>query len=281
MYDALLPRTGADGEPESRRAGTRGTGDDLEDALLNIRGLTEDAMLKHRTTVTSRTLVTDIAPGESALHSSALQVMLQATSTIDVVLGPDPVLARAVHCALRDRTASRPQGLRVRLLCHQSLLDGPGIRSWLAGRYGEVRVSRTGALAATIVDEQLALVSAESASVGRTTVIRAPAVVRTMQTLFCGVWRNAVLVPDRIDFGGRAKAATVRCILEKLQVGMTDEAAARDLSVSVRTYRRYVAEIMTMLGATSRFQAGVRAAELGWLPEQSAPSQVPVGAVAE
>ncbi|NEE20393.1 response regulator transcription factor, partial [Streptomyces sp. SID7499] len=45
----------------------------------------------------------------------------------------------------------------------------------------------------------------------------------------------------------------------------TDEVAARELTVSVRTYRRYVAEIMTLLDATSRFQAGVRAAELGLL----------------
>ena len=31
----------------------------------------------------------------------------------------------------------------------------------------------------------------------------------------------------------------------------------------VRTYRRRVAELMTALGAESRFQAGVRARELG------------------
>ncbi len=42
--------------------------------------------------------------------------------------------------------------------------------------------------------------------------------------------------------------------------------AARELSVSVRTYRRYVAEMMSLLGADSRFQAGVRAAELGLPP---------------
>jgi DNA-binding NarL/FixJ family response regulator len=37
--------------------------------------------------------------------------------------------------------------------------------------------------------------------------------------------------------------------------------------VSLRTYRRHVAEIMRELDANSRFQAGARAVELGLLAE--------------
>ncbi|GGW13183.1 hypothetical protein GCM10018980_71520 [Streptomyces capoamus] len=54
-------------------------------------------------------------------------------------------------------------------------------------------------------------------------------------------------------------------VLRRLRDGFTDEVAARELGVPVRTYRRYVAEIMTLLGAESRFQAGVYAAALGML----------------
>ncbi len=46
-----------------------------------------------------------------------------------------------------------------------------------------------------------------------------------------------------------------------LSAGHTDEAASRQLGVSLRTYRRRVAELMAMLDATSRFQAGIRARE--------------------
>ena len=42
-----------------------------------------------------------------------------------------------------------------------------------------------------------------------------------------------------------------------------DETAARRLTLSLRTYRRRVAELMRTLDADSRFQAGVRAGELG------------------
>ncbi|MGH2602897.1 MAG: response regulator transcription factor, partial [Dehalococcoidia bacterium] len=55
-------------------------------------------------------------------------------------------------------------------------------------------------------------------------------------------------------------------VLRLLDAGYKDDAAARQLGMSVRTYRRHVAEIMRSLGATSRFQAGARAAELGLRP---------------
>lgn len=52
-------------------------------------------------------------------------------------------------------------------------------------------------------------------------------------------------------------------VLWPLSVGLKDVAAARELGMSVRTYRRHVAEIMQRLNAISRFRAGVRAMELG------------------
>ena len=52
-------------------------------------------------------------------------------------------------------------------------------------------------------------------------------------------------------------------MLELLGSGCKDETAARTLGLGVRTYRRRVAELMNALGADSRFQAGVRARELG------------------
>jgi DNA-binding NarL/FixJ family response regulator len=50
-----------------------------------------------------------------------------------------------------------------------------------------------------------------------------------------------------------------------LATGITDEVAARQLKVNVRTVRRQVAALMAYLGAGSRFQAGVEAARRGLL----------------
>jgi len=52
-------------------------------------------------------------------------------------------------------------------------------------------------------------------------------------------------------------------VMRLLGAGCKDETAARKLGISVRTYRRHVAEIMRRLDATTRFQAGLRAMQLG------------------
>jgi len=56
-----------------------------------------------------------------------------------------------------------------------------------------------------------------------------------------------------------------REVLRRLTSGSTDEAAARELGLAVRTYRRVVARVMVRLGARSRFQAGFLAASGGWI----------------
>jgi DNA-binding NarL/FixJ family response regulator len=56
---------------------------------------------------------------------------------------------------------------------------------------------------------------------------------------------------------------SARGVLCALSDGLTDEAAARRLGMSLRTYRRRVADLLMVLDSDSRFQAGLRAGELG------------------
>ncbi|CAH9419835.1 MULTISPECIES: helix-turn-helix transcriptional regulator [Streptomyces] len=55
-----------------------------------------------------------------------------------------------------------------------------------------------------------------------------------------------------------------RVLVSMCTVGK-DEAGARKLGVSVRTYRRHVADLIQTLGATSRAQAALLARERGWI----------------
>lgn len=55
-----------------------------------------------------------------------------------------------------------------------------------------------------------------------------------------------------------------RVLMTMCTVGK-DEAGARRLGVSVRTYRRHVADLMQTLGAASRAQAALLARERGWI----------------
>lgn len=71
--------------------------------------------------------------------------------------------------------------------------------------------------------------------------------------------------PSLMSVGGPGPSPLQRMLLRLLAAGMTDEAAATRLGVSPRTVRRYVADLMEALSATSRFQVGVLAARNGWL----------------
>lgn len=85
------------------------------------------------------------------------------------------------------------------------------------------------------------------------------------------ILRRCKEAPD----GEETAAATTitpgeKALLGLLDTGLTDEAAARQLGVSVRTVRRQMAALMGKLGASSRFQAGHKAAERGWLSDAGA-----------
>ncbi|WP_328694831.1 hypothetical protein [Streptomyces sp. NBC_00342] len=121
-------------------------------------------------------------------------------------------------------------------------------------------------LQALVVDGRAALVVTESETGTRSSVLRIPEVLNTICSLFESVWSDADPAHRTIVFGDGERTALARRILGHLHAGVTDEGAARELTFSVRTYGRYVAEIMTLLGANSRFQMGVCAAKLGLIP---------------
>ncbi len=95
--------------------------------------------------------------------------------------------------------------------------------------------------------------------------MRSPAVLRNLRTLFTASWHGSAPLSDHRRLSERTRSDVARRILLALSSGRTDEVAARELGMSVRTYRRNVAEITRELGANSRFQAGARAVELGLL----------------
>lgn len=70
---------------------------------------------------------------------------------------------------------------------------------------------------------------------------------------------------DRARPDGDALAPSEDTLLRLLAEGKTDTAVAVRLGVSPRTVRRHAAGLMGRLGATSRFEAGVRAAQRGWI----------------
>ncbi|HEY3562730.1 MAG TPA: helix-turn-helix transcriptional regulator [Kribbella sp.] len=121
---------------------------------------------------------------------------------------------------------------------------------------------------AIVIDGSVAVLPADTAN-GSVAVLRLTSVVVTALELFERIWPDAVPLadrdlPDEADLSSREQE-----MLRLLALGATDEVAAAHLDISVRTVRRMVAQIMHRLGARSRFQAGVKAADQGWLLDRA------------
>jgi len=162
--------------------------------------------------------------------------------------------------------AHHAAGVRIRKIYRPGvLLDAVSARHLAEVRAAgaDIRISLDEINETIILDRRIVILAGDtSAGVRNYSVIPLPDVVRGVQSLFEAAWRGAteLAVYDAQTAELRSLAPRV---LEFLATGCKDETAARALGLGVRTYRRRVAELMTALGAESRFQAGVRARELG------------------
>jgi len=121
---------------------------------------------------------------------------------------------------------------------------------------------------ALIIDNTIAVLPADTTN-GSVAVLRLNSVVTTATELFERVWPDAVPLADSDVPVDTDLSLREQEMLRLLSLGATDEFAAAQLGISVRTVRRMVAQIMNRLGARSRFQAGVKAADRGWLLDRA------------
>jgi DNA-binding NarL/FixJ family response regulator len=157
-------------------------------------------------------------------------------------------------------------GFTVRKLYRPGVLLDPVATRHLRGmaEYGaQIKITPDEINETILIDRRVVIMAGDLAHGERSfSVVWAADVVTAVQSLFEAAWRAATDLADYDRELAELRVLAPR-ILNLLGSGCKDETAARTLSLSVRTYRRRVAELMDALGATSRFQAGVRARELG------------------
>jgi DNA-binding CsgD family transcriptional regulator len=172
--------------------------------------------------------------------------------------------------------ASRPldadalaRGVDVRTLYQDSVRNDPATLDyarWLTELGGEVRTIPAAPPRMLILDRSIAIVATDPLQTAAGALqIRSAGVIASLLTLFEQAWTQAApLGADRRpDADGLTTAQ--RELLRLQAQGFTDEAAAGRLGVSPRTARRMMAELMERLDARSRFEAGLKAAQRGWL----------------
>ncbi|MFI8438409.1 hypothetical protein ACIGJO_32655 [Streptomyces sp. NPDC079020] len=244
--------------------------DSVESALLQARALIESSVSMHRSQPGCGSLL--VRADDGSVVEAVKRVMAGARYSAHLAVTGNwkhsAVVISAVAAAVAPPAAPKGGGpLAVRLLAAGRALElSADSREAFGDASLEVRMTKGELREALIVDGRTALVQSGNGSAGRhAAVITDPAAVGALDLLFAGAWANARPVADELRLDRSLRGALARRILEQLRAGRTDDVAAREIDVSLRTYRRHVAEIMRVLGANSRFQAGVRAVELGLL----------------
>jgi DNA-binding CsgD family transcriptional regulator len=156
-------------------------------------------------------------------------------------------------------------GLRVRKVYNPEMLADASVAREMAALAAigvGIRLCRTPLAHETIIiDRRIAITAGPPVDgVRNYAIVRTPDVVAGLAMLFEVTWDAAT---DLAEFDGPTLDERNREVAQMLGSGLTDEAAARRLGLSLRTYRRRVAELMELLAADSRFQAGLRARDLG------------------
>ncbi|WP_030184833.1 LuxR C-terminal-related transcriptional regulator [Streptomyces sp. NRRL S-813] len=147
------------------------------------------------------------------------------------------------------------------------------------GQGGELRLGSRLPVKLVVFDRAAALlpVRGDRPAAG-SLVVHSPALVVALVALFESVWERAepVSLASRHDGPVSKRSVTAvgpdrrtREILHLMATGMKDETIARVLKVSRRTVQKHVSDAGTLLGARTRFQIALLAAERGWLNEQA------------
>ncbi|MFE9822211.1 response regulator transcription factor [Streptomyces sp. NPDC005791] len=144
----------------------------------------------------------------------------------------------------------------------------------------QVRVSMHPLSGFAVVNRTVAILPAVHRDTSQSVLVCEPHTVKSLSVLFDAVFSRATDWSIAMRFtspDGEEEDEVLLQVLHLMSTGRTDEVTARELGMSVRTFRRHVSEVMQRLGASSRFQAGLRAAELGLTTGASPASEEPPG----
>ncbi len=160
------------------------------------------------------------------------------------------------------------EGITFRVVYHTDAITTPdqlsAIRRNIA-RGERARVTAALPMEMMIVDDSLALIPLDPASLDSAYLIRSSSLLTALAALFETTWAHAMPVYLAVSDGSGETAADREALLSLLAGGLTDKEILRHLGWSPRTLQRRVHSIYAQLGASTRFQAGIAAREKGWV----------------
>lgn len=252
--------------------------DELERARLLAHRLVVDFHQGARYEHTSQ--VIEIMVGADVISQRARQLMRGAEHEV-MIFDVPPYIGSPDN---PDELDALARGVQWRAVYSTESLAQPGQLEMITGfrDAGEqARFSLGVPTKLAIADRRLALLplTIDRPATEETAILVHPSSMLSMLTMhFESVWESAMTLdrfvnrPSRTPQDGRAG----REVLQLLAAGMKDESIARQLGLSLRTVRRWIAQLMAERGATTRFQLGLSVAqELSDAPTTQGPIVLP------
>ncbi|WP_222855717.1 TrmB family transcriptional regulator [Microbacterium jejuense] len=211
--------------------------------------------------------VVDVVIGDDAVRQRVAQLQAAATQQVRVLVLNEIALVSGEENIEEDRALAR--GVRYRVIVESAVLERPGFLAAareMAQIGEEIRVLPTLPTRMFVADDQMALVPMHSQGEDEgfgALLIHPSGLLDLVTSIFEEYWRTATeFLP--IAAAPAAEEDVDRDLLHLLLLGVTDAAAAAQLGISLRTFQRRVAELMTMAGVTTRMQLGAEAVRRSW-----------------
>ncbi|WP_184836515.1 helix-turn-helix domain-containing protein [Allocatelliglobosispora scoriae] len=215
--------------------------------------------------------VVEVITGVDGVRHRFFQIHQAARHEFRAFVRPNPAVVEAADHAEEEHALHR--GVRYRVVLDRAVLSGPGMAQRATDTIAageEIRIADSLPLKMLIADNDLALLPLAPDSGGAAAIlVHASGLLEALVALFEGVWERAYPLrtsPTGDDVIGRpaeVEELDTR-ILALLLAGLTDQAVAGQLDVSLRTVQRRVHALMEIAGVQTRIQLGWAAARRDW-----------------
>ncbi|WP_179892159.1 helix-turn-helix transcriptional regulator [Streptomyces sp. rh34] len=164
------------------------------------------------------------------------------------------------------------RGVRIRSVVLREALDHPPTVAYLRelrAQGASIRAADDLSERILVYDRRTALVPVDPADTSSGALVTQQAgLVSNILALFEKIWTEATDLAALIDTDPAPTGVLSEMeqrVMEEMCRVTKDETGARNLDISVRTYRRHVADVLRILNATSRPHAALLARERGWI----------------
>jgi sugar-specific transcriptional regulator TrmB/DNA-binding CsgD family transcriptional regulator len=232
---------------------------------------------EHRAAVAGRSInqLIEVVTGVDAIRHRYQQVQQAATTELRMfVTAPFVAVPPGQNTA---EPAAADRGVRIRALLEQAVLAEPSATDEAVDslqRGLELRVVDQLPLKLVLADADLALVPLEVAPTGEpgAVLLQRSGLVAALDALFENMWRQAYpLELATLEGGVEVEGGDLdtptsldRQILSLLLAGLSDQAVAAQLDLSLRTVQRRLRWLQDLAGVRTRMQLGWYAARHDW-----------------